>query len=350
MELDPHTLRWSYAPTLDDVRRDFVRLQRFRPEELVRTTKNWTTRAPTVPLPKKLALMYAPRRIGQMLSEYHHWRHRVRTRTRWYPSGYDVVQRWKRSPKTMKKVLERIRKTQPPTMTLPRLAQMAALTNSALLSMGHFRATVSKHLCDVYEPRRVLDFSAGWGDRLTGFLASASVEHITLIDPRPGSIAACKRQHAAVASLLPSPKTLVTHQHPAEEVLPRLPARSVDLIVTSPPYFDLEEYGETTAEAKGQIRTRVANVDEYLRVFLQPVLTHCARVLAPGGVLALNLDDNATTGCVLCKPALQILKTTKLELIGTAGLRKGRGFGEGRVGVAQKDVVEKAEPIYLFRK
>ena len=171
------------------------------------------------------------------------------------------------------------------------------------------------------------------------------------------AIAACKKQHAFVTTLVETPKTLVTHRAPAEKVLadPRLfPDRSVDLIVTSPPYFDLERYGETAAEAKGQIHTRASTVDDYLSLFLHPVLKNCARVLAPGGVLALNIDDHMPSKTLLCKPALTFLKSLpQLHFVGTAGLRKGRGFGQGSVGVSDADKRAnntKAEPVYLFQK
>jgi thiamine biosynthesis lipoprotein ApbE len=38
------------------------------------------------------------------------------------------------------------------------------------------------------------DSSGGWGDRLTGFLASSSVEGITVIEPRQAACDAFARQ------------------------------------------------------------------------------------------------------------------------------------------------------------
>ena len=116
----------------------------------------------------------------------------------------------------------------------------------------------------------------------------------------------------------------------------------MDLIVTSPPYFDLERYGETGAESEGQIWTTVDSAEAYVAKFLRPVLLQCVRLLARGGLLALNVDDNVGMGVILCQPVLDILKG-RLRLVGTAGLRKGKGY-ENMHGASQA----RAEPIYLF--
>ena len=331
-----------FSKTKDDVIADFDALCRTDADAMVIHHSQWSSRS-GCPTPRKLYL-YRVMRTGQLLSEYFHWKHRVRTRTIWMDSGANVLARWTRDPSFLKGASRRVRRHSPRQQS-EKADFLTVQLNSALLTLTHFRATVSKHLCDT-APRaaRVLDFSAGWGDRLTGFLASERVECITLIDPRHGSIAACKQQHRFVKSQ----KILRTYEEGAETALPRLASRSVDLIVTSPPYFDLEHYGETAREAKGQIRTKVRSLDEYIAVFLEPVLRHCERVLASGGTLAINIDDNPRAGVAICAPALKIASSfPSLRLLGTAGLRKGKGFGQG-LHRQSSDV--QAEPIYIFRK
>lgn len=333
--------RFAYRRSDAEVRADFDRLRNARPEDLVESSSDWEVRT-GCPTPRKVFL-FRNVRMGQYLSERMHWKHRVRTGTIWWKSGQDTLERLLANRETLRNTLERIRNASRKTMTPDELLYEAVRTNSALMTLTHFRTSVSKYLCDVLEARTVLDFSAGWGDRLTGFLASEHVTDITLIDPRPGSISACKRQHAFVRS----PARLVTYQRGAEDVVPTLPSHTYDLVVSSPPYFNIEHYGETPAEARGQIRTKVDDVDGYLRVFLRPVLTHSARVLKRGGVLAINVDDNVRTNNYLCKPTLDILNgIPALKFVGTAGLRKGSGFGQFQ----HTKTRTKAEPIYLFEK
>lgn len=334
--------RFVYDKTPAQIREDFVKLQRTDPEDLVERHTRWEVRT-GCPTPHKLYLFRSVR-AGQLLSECMHWKHRVRTSTRWWRSAQEVLDRWKRDPHFLRAAAARVdRATKNRTFTPDELAYDTIRTNSSLMTMTHFRASVSKYLSDTTGAGTVLDFSAGWGDRLTGFMASPSVRHIHLIDPRPGSIACCRRQHAFVGST----KHLSLHQGGAEVVLPTLPSGTVDLIVSSPPYFNLEEYGETTTEAQGQIRLKVDSVEGYLRVFLEPVLRHSARLLRSGGLLALNIDDNPRADTIVCAPALAIAKTIPdLLFVGTAGLRKGSGFG-----LAAKDkTLTKAEPIYMWRK
>ena len=100
-------------------------------------------------------------------------------------------------------------------------------------------------------------------------------------------------------------------------------------------------------DLQGQIRLAVDNVEDYISVFLKPVLEESARILKRGGTLALNLDDNLRTKTIVCKPALDIAsRLPDLEFVGTAGLRKGTGFGQG----TKDNTKSKAEPIYIWKK
>ena len=324
------------------VRADFERLRTLQADDMVDHDVEWdvTTGCPT---PNKL-LLFRSVRAGQLLSERMHWPDRVRTSTVWWRSGQEVLERWRKDPEFLRRASERVeRATRNRRFTPTELAYDTVRSNSALLTVTHFRATVSKFLADASGARCVLDFSAGWGDRLTGFLASPSVETIHLIDPRPGSIEGCKRQHAFVDST----KRLVVHQAPAEDVLPTLPDDSVDLIVSSPPYLNTENYGHSPQEAEGQIRLRAQTVDEYVRIFLRPVIENCARLLRAGGTLAINLDDNVRLRTRVCEAALDVASGVPgLVFLGTAGLRKGTGFGQG----SRSGPSGKAEPVYLWRR
>lgn len=328
-----------YTRTDREVRADFENLCALPAENMIEL-KTFVSRG--CPMPRKLHL-YRTMRTGQMLAERFHWRDRVHTGTVHHPeqSASRQLQRWTADPAFLKQAHERLRRVSPsPDEEAARFKTI--MLNSTLLTLTHFRASVSKHLCDTLVARRVLDFSAGWGDRTTGFLASASVEDITLIDPRASSLRACRAQHAFVRST----KRLRTYQKGAEDVMRTLPSNAYDLIVTSPPYFDLEHYGTNEQDARGQIRLKVSTPQDYIRVFLEPVLRECARVLAPRGIVAINVDDNPQKGVFLCKPTMKILSAQPgMVFLGTAGLRKGKGFGQG-IGATDA----RAEPIYLFMK
>lgn len=67
--------------------------------------------------------------------------------------------------------------------------------------------------------------------------------------------------------------------------LEALPDESVELVVTSPPYWTLKEY----AGAEGQLGD-IQDYDEFLGA-LDDVWSHCLRVLVPGGRLVVVVGD-----------------------------------------------------------
>jgi DNA modification methylase len=73
-----------------------------------------------------------------------------------------------------------------------------------------------------------------------------------------------------------------------------LPDSSVDLIVTSPPYFGLRVYQDGGRAYIGQIGAE-SNPAEYVAALLD-VVRECVRVLKPTGSLWVNLGDKFSTG------------------------------------------------------
>jgi site-specific DNA-methyltransferase (adenine-specific) len=62
-----------------------------------------------------------------------------------------------------------------------------------------------------------------------------------------------------------------------------LPAESVHLVVTSPPYFDLKQYAAESADQLGEIHDHERFLDELDKVWLE-----CRRVLVPGELFAAS--------------------------------------------------------------
>lgn len=75
----------------------------------------------------------------------------------------------------------------------------------------------------------------------------------------------------------------------ALRTLRTLPARSIDQVITSPPYFRLRDY-----QVPGQLGLE-ASVEEWVANLLA-VIRECGRVLVPTGTLWLNLGDTYSTG------------------------------------------------------
>src|SRR4249919_1498900 len=73
-----------------------------------------------------------------------------------------------------------------------------------------------------------------------------------------------------------------------------LPDNSVDLVVTSPPYFALRSYQDGGEHYEGQIGDE-ATPAEFVAALLE-VTRECVRVLKPSGSLWVNLGDKYGRG------------------------------------------------------
>ena len=66
------------------------------------------------------------------------------------------------------------------------------------------------------------------------------------------------------------------------KVLPIIPDKSIDLIITSPPYFNAKDY-----ENKKQIGLRTKTYDGYIKSMVS-IWKECFRILKPNGKLCIN--------------------------------------------------------------
>lgn len=144
-----------------------------------------------------------------------------------------------------------------------------------------FRPSVAKAVYDLFGAKKVLDLSAGWGDRLVGFLASEAESYIG-IDPNTK----LHEPYRKIASFYSTDK--VTHFIclPSEDV--DYSTLEYDFVFTSPPYFDVEIYTHEDTQSLARYEEFEAWRDKYLFETLRRAYAH----LQEGGRLALNICDN----------------------------------------------------------
>lgn len=134
---------------------------------------------------------------------------------------------------------------------------------------------------------RVLDPCAGWSSRLIGFYASDlhDSEYVG-IEPQPETVEGLQRTITEIGPMAPRRKASIV-PGPAEEIMSTLPDASFDMVFTSPPYFDLEKYGDHP----GQSFLRFPKYEDWLDGFLFKVMVESRRVLKAGGCLLLNVSN-----------------------------------------------------------
>ena len=106
------------------------------------------------------------------------------------------------------------------------------------------------------------------------------------------------------------------------ELIKEIPDNSIDLIVTSPPYADIVNYGKNIS---------IKKPNEYVN-WLLPLFNEIQRVLTPSGSFILNINDNCSKG--LRNPFIYELihrsqQETKLKFYDTYIWHKRNGIPNG---------------------
>lgn len=193
-----------------------------------------------------------------------------------------------------------------------------------------FRPVVAKHLYSTLCPAggRVWDPCAGWGGRLMG-AAAAGVAYVGT-DVEPETV---EGNRGLAEALGHDQVEVVLHEAQTFDVPP------VDLVFTSPPYFDVEHYGTSD----GQSFRAFDSFDTWLDGFLGPLVERAWGALESGGVLALNVAQIQTRSDVL-------------DLPGEASrISKNRGFKHERtlwmpLARLNRSPEKAREPILVFRR
>eukprot|EP01043_Picozoa_sp_COSAG02_P001871 COSAG02_NODE_41_length_47431_cov_32.449204_14_plen_434_part_00 len=237
------------------------------------------------PAPEPICLLPLVR-IGQKFADWFHWNHRFHTRKGPPASKLSVWHalchlqnddpRWTSSVRNLAS-----RKGKPieqcSRFEIDQLWSETLRRETAAFSVTQFSSHAAKAIATCLQAKTVLDFSGGWGDRLSGFLASPCVQNITLIEPRAKACVGFEKQVAAVASFVQKEMTVLNGC--AEILMPSLSPNSFDLIHTSPPYFDTELYEE---DGHPQAWRKFACLDQFRSGFLRVVIFESCRLLKPG--------------------------------------------------------------------
>ena len=141
--------------------------------------------------------------------------------------------------------------------------------SSGMSSVTKYRAGLSKHIVKKYSAEKVLDCCVGWGGRMLGSLAAGAM--YTGFEPDPNTF----RGLQGILEDVGKPADI--HNEPAETGLTKLQSGVYDLVLTSPPYYNLEMYTAGDQSVKEQ------TWEEWVDGWLKPVIHECIRCLKPEG-------------------------------------------------------------------
>ena len=237
---------------------------------------------------------------------------------------------------------------------------------------AQFKPNVSKVLYDKLRSKNVLDFSAGWGDRLAGFYASETAEYYVGIDPRKENHPIYNEQsefYDTHKSMFEPKKKVEFICSPAEDVDFTKYNDTFDTVFTSPPYFNVERYSYDDTQSW----VKYKEINEWNEHFLQRTLKNLWCSVKSGGYLLVNISDVYTNSkwstergwLEICNPMNNFLSTfSDSEYQGCIGMELAKRPNSGGAGTAKsKDYTEEAlkkteetkdktfcEPIWIWKK
>ena len=222
---------------------------------------------------------------------------------------------------------------------------------------SQFKPSVAKWLYDTYESKNILDFSAGWGDRLCGFYASKNGKNFLGIDPNPNVHIGYEKQIELYSSLCGDSRKAKTIISTAEDIDLTHYHNKFDMVFTSPPYFNREKYTNDTTQSWNRYRA----IEDWLEYFLFKTISNIEPSIISGGILAINISDVCSTSkgkkgkqwLEICNPLLNYVESTKKfkleEIIGYKMLKKIGSLKDNPDSNIQEDYIF-GEPLFIWRK
>lgn len=223
----------------------------------------------------------------------------------------------------------------------------------------------ARFLADRYLPRNtesvVVDPCAGWGGRLLGIMTVPRGSHVRYVgvDPNRSNQEAYeglrRRIQIWLKREIAGKRSAQVYGQPFEKWILSASAKrlygSVDLVITSPPYFSAEVYDP---RSHAQSAIRYSKYNAWRDEFFQPLVGGAFRLLKPGGILVLNIAD--VTGATLERDTRRLAREAgfvsheffKLAMSRSVGTRGGTM--RPRHSVQVDGVIWKHEPVFCFRK
>ena len=155
-----------------------------------------------------------------------------------------------------------------------------------------FKPSLMVTIIREYHAHRVLDFSAGWGDRLAGAIA-ANVELYKAFDPNTNLKAGHRAMVERFVAVDMRQRFQIEYIGFEKAVLRD---EEFDLVFTSPPFFDFEIY----TSLPGQSVDIYRNINDWLVHFLLSSMKKAWKALCTNGHMIIHITDVFKTK--VCEP------------------------------------------------
>ena len=231
------------------------------------------------------------------------------------------------------------------TPYISEIRRMIVMTGG-LGNVTKYRTVTSKAIVQFFGAKRVLDPCCGWGGRMLGTLAASKDAIYVGCEPDPNTFKGLKGilEDAALPQTVRSRAQVL--EKPAEIGLTDIAAmEKFDLVLTSPPYFNLELY-----TAGDQSTAKYKTWEQWTEKWLKPVILGCLACLKEGGVSCWSVKDfKSDKKYPLAEVTKKIHKDAGWVLVKTVTMT-GSGRPGGKRIKEGKEKRESEEETFCFRR
>jgi hypothetical protein len=244
-----------------------------------------------------------------------------------YKNKKSVVEAFSDEPSLKRAILFQLQHNDP--VTPPRIVKALAALNRA---PSNFPPVLARWLLDEFAPEGALvyDPCAGFGGRLLGTLASKKNLRYSGADIEPRTV----RANLKLAESMGARDRVEMKQQAVED---SVPWPTCDIVLTSPPYFDRENYGGHAQNALKQYKTYALWRDGFLRDLISKSLEASPLVILnvaqlkkgkvvldlPGDVMTLVAEQGGEIRRVLTWELSSFGKNKRQEQIIVFGRKSG---------------------------
>jgi hypothetical protein len=201
------------------------------------------------------------------------------------------------------------------------------MSMAGVQSVSNFRPTAAAAIMTTYSPEggTVFDPCAGWGGRMMG--AKIANRHYVCVEPSTKTYHGLLEQNKFIDG------GFEIYNDCAEDFVSN---HNVDLVFTSPPYFDCEKYSNEETQSWIRYKTR----EEWFNGFLVKMSENALDKLKYGGFFILNLADVSSYPTLTRDFMVWATKNRRIEFVEELRLTLSSGFKRGK----------KYEHVFVFRK
>jgi hypothetical protein len=201
-------------------------------------------------------------------------------------------------------------------------------------SISQFKPAIAKYIYSKYVPKDgvVLDYSSGWGARA---LAAMSL-NLTYygIDPLTS------KENNNILNFFNGKGKVINGV--GEDIGSYIDFEKVDLVLSSPPYFNLEIYSND----KTQSYNKYENYGDWLTKYWDITVKNCMSVMKASGYFCLVISE-ISGKYDIAKDMIGICNDNGLNIIKTYPLKTSRSHLSGKK--KSKNVVKNTEAIYVMK-